>query len=364
MKTSGIFTHRASGLDRKVWLTMAVTVLLSFALASYRLITGEKSSACQPPLIFIDGLKDDGSRTSLTGEHVWFKTPIASSGNAVWDFGDSTKRSEGFNVGHTYTHEGIFLVTVTLDGGCVTRTKFMVNVRQAIVVDSAGNIVEHIIGSDQVAPGKYNFSTPDTASSYKWAIENDNNFDPQYSRAGIYTFRTEGHYTLKLVLNNDRNRIYRKEILVVDPSEKNNRQAKPSRGDEDIALVLPPGPTAPPIQAPGTSSDTVKSVAPAPVAPKPPPVIGTSPQTFKSYLQSLVCGDMDVKELYKYLADQGATKVIANKAYTTFDAFCKEIKGKKLEIESVEFKKEGDRITEINVGYDKKGRLARNPCKG
>ncbi len=337
-------------------------MLLSFTLVSYKLITGKHDTSCISPLIFVNGLKDDGKRTYTIGELIWFKTPVGTGGKAIWDFGDSAKSSQGFTAAHTYFHKGVFEVSVTLEGGCITRTRLVIN-EPLPQLDGAGNIIEHIIGNDQVAPGKYAFSTPDTASNYKWAIENDNNFDPQYSRAGTYTFRTSGRYIIKLVLNNDRNRTYRKEILVVDESDKTRKQS-PRGGAEDIILPFPQGPTVPPIQPPGAPVDTAKPVEATPVAPKPAPIIGTSTQTFKSYLQSLVCGEMDMKELYKYLADQGATKVIANKAYTTFDAFCKEIKGKKISIESVDFKKEGDRIIEINVEYDKKGRLARNPCKG
>lgn len=364
MKTSGIFTRRASGLDRRVWFTMIVTILLSFALVSYKMVTGKKETACASPLIFVNGIKDDGSKTYIAGERLWFKTPIGTGGNATWDFGDSAKQIQGFNAAHIYTRKGIFQVSVTLEGGCIARTKLVV-IEPLPAVDSAGHVIEHILGSDQVAPGKYTFSTPDIANTYKWAIENDNNFQPQFAKEGMYTFRTAGRYTLKLTLNNDRNKTFRKEILVVDVSDrKNDRLAGRNHDADDLPLVIPnSAPSSAPIQSQVTPIDTPKTIAPV-IVPKAPPIIGTSSLTFKSYLQSLVCGDMDVKDLYKYLADKGATKVIANKAYTTLDAFCKEIKGKKLEIESVEFKKEGDRITEINVGYDKKGRLARNPCKG
>jgi hypothetical protein len=362
MKTSGIFTRRSSGLDRKVWFAMVVTMLLSFMLVSYKLVTKNNEKACSNPLVFVNGLKENSVKTYLTGDVIWFKTPITSARKATWIFGDSARKEEGFTVAHTYTHEGIYLVSVITDGGCATYTKINVIARSFQPVDSAGNIIEHIVGTDQAPLGKYKFSTNDTAKSYKWTVENDNNYDPQFGRTGTFYFRTPKKYILKLVLNNDVNKTYRKEILVIDPNAGKVGNDDKSAKNEVPVIIPALAPKSDPLQS-QIAPDTPKTVV-APPKVEVRHIIGTSTQTFKSYLQSFVCGGMEAKDFYKYLTDEGGTKVIANKAYTTFDAFCKDIKGKKIEIESVDFKKEGDRIIEINVGYDKKGKLARNPCKG
>jgi hypothetical protein len=103
-------------------------------------------------------------------------------------------------------------------------------------------------------------------------------------------------------------------------------------------------PAAPVVEAPASAPKKIKIGEPA----------------FASFLQDVIDGKMVESDFYRYLAEEGATKVRYNKDKTTrtFSWLCNELNGKKkglifkksAKVESVILKKdEAERITLIIV---------------
>jgi len=344
---------------------MIAALFLSVTLAAYKLVNDTGVLPCIEPKILVNGSTEISDKTYNTNETIWFRTPIAPGIKAIWNFGDSSKIEEGFSAKHFFTKPAIYNVTVTVNKNCTARAKIHIKNPAEIFKDSSGNITEHIIGADEGMAGEYKFNTPHNADSYKWIVEGNSNFVPRTTKESSFKFRNAGTYIIKLILDNDPQKTYRKEITVTDPSLSINddNKIKPKKLIDDYPVYIPPKKDT--AKDAGKTENTV--VAP-PVTPPPPPEkkkpMATSEQAFLGYLQAYVCGRMDYTKLYKYFCSDGKPpNVLRDRKFISFEAFCNEIGGQKIEIKSVSFQKNGDCIYQINVEYDKKSWYKKDPCK-
>ena len=312
----------------------------------YRLIDKTKARPCTTSTIFVNGStntdSDYNANTSLM-----FKASVGPKDDIAWDFGDETGRQDGFITTHAFRKTGKFIVTATVNGICITRATISVVKPGFMLRDSSGNIVENISGDDQAIVGmSANFRTALPANTYKWTIENNSNYKPVIGKQAAFKFKTRGVYSVLLVLDNNPQKSYRKQVVVTDPIT--------STGDdgEKISPLLPgdyykeqPKDTVQvaPAQVQTTTQQevqkqTVNPPVEQPTEDEPPSVIVITDVQLKGMLEKVVRNEAQADDFKRYLCGGPNTKVRVNneKNVITLTALCDRLRGKKIDIESAQ----------------------------
>lgn len=356
MNTSSIFTKKRLGLDSNVWLVFLLTIVIGSVIVGFRMATPEKPIAFD--IAFKGTLNNKDSFRCF--EYINFSATAPVGTAITWDFGDKTPQKKGNFIKHSYTREGTYTVTAEVNGKWVQKKNIIVYKVTLVQQTQINKEQIKIIGNTNPRAGEITiFSTNVAAIDYEWSILNDPNFEIKKGLEAGFTFPLAKKYILQLKLDNDREKIITQQINV------SQIKVPVSGGDRP----------KPPLPPPTTNEETTKdggtteksTIIPPVVTPPPPPEKKkptiTSEQAFKNYLQAYVCGRMDYTKLYKYFCEDNKPKVLRDKKFIGFEAFCNEIGGKKIEITSVNFKKEDDCIVIITVEYDKKNMIQKDPCK-
>lgn len=316
---SGRYTRTRMGLDNRVWLTLLLTMTLSLGLFGFRLAT---TKPCYEVRLHLKGVvPHQHANEYYAGESIIFTADMKQAGPVEWDFGDGTPVAAGRRVTHSFMSEGRFLVTATVCGRCMQS----VNIRISPVALPAAAPVSSapagiIIGKDFAASGELAiYQTEAAAGTYEWTIENNTTFPPKSGNKVSYSFTEPGSYVLKLKLDNDEARTYRKTITV----SMNPVDAKGVTPDELPPLPLP----APPAEGGAAPEDegAAKAGLPAPEEKRieliPDPIL-------KNQLQDVIDGKETLESLAPYLCP-GARIKGNGKIYANLGLFGEELKGKK-----------------------------------
>jgi hypothetical protein len=352
MPSASIFTKKRMGLDNKVWFSMMTIVILSIGLFGYNLKSGGEKKPCRLITIYVNGRAESDNVFFTAGQPITFRSPISPGDEVSWDFGDNSKNGEGFSAVHSFKDDGSYKIIATVNGRCSYEKNIRIRKPEPAIRDSLGNITESIIGLDQGFVGdNFVFSTPLHANNYEWYIENNNSYPKKTGDTVSYKFRSEGKYILVLMLDQDRSKKYSKDITIA-PIVK-------SDGGLIIPKILIPKekPRDTIVHAPPIDTGKLGKVPPK-------KFVSLTNEQFVLYMQYVVCGTMAAKDFNSYLCQGENTPVISNgKGGKTFGALCAELLGKKIEIESVIVTRENeDCAVLLTVKWDKKGRLAKNPC--
>jgi hypothetical protein len=179
-----------------------------------------------------------------------------------------------------------------------------------------------IIGKDFAGAGELSiYQTGATAAAYEWTIEGNAAFPPKTgSNKVAYSFTEPGAYVIKLKLDNDDAKVYRKTVTV----SLNPATAGGAGADE-----LPPLPLPAPPAAGGGGGGNEASPAETPAAAEkkyeliPDPIL-------KNQMQDVVEGKETLENMAKNMCDGMNTKVRGNgKIYASLTLFGEELKGKK-----------------------------------
>ncbi len=374
MRSSEIFTRQRMKLDISVWLSMITVIVLSCGLFAYKMIDKSKIKPCTPFDITINGLANSGDSTYNVDESLLFKGNIPSGDEIIWYFGDNTKKQEGFITSHTFKQTGNFVITATINDNCVSRRKINIIKPEIIIRDSSGNIAANIIGSDEIPIGENaTFYTLLPASSYVWTIENNNYYQPRNGKQTAFKFKTAGIYTIMLVLDNDRQKTFRKNV-VVNPADANNNdedesltklipsdyyKVSPKKEDSVVNQNLPAQNQS--VQSLPAQNQTVQK----PPEEKTIEKRGIGAGTFKGLLENLVLGKMECDKFNQYFLCLNLTAknvyVNGGRKPVSFSDFCQQLqlqsqkKGTTVEIASAEIKRDDpdnpDCETRLNIGY-------------
>lgn len=322
-KLSGTYTRSKMGIDNRVWLTMLITVVLSAGLFGFKIATTEP---CFDIKLNLKGVVDHPfANNYFVGESIIFKAEMKKGREVAWDFGDGTPATVGEKVTHSFTAEGNFLVTATVNGKCMQS----VNVHISQVGMSAGATTTRpadpnsIIGKDFAAAGELAiYQTEAVAGTYEWTVEGNAAFPPKNGNRISYSFTEPGTYIVKLKLDNDETKVYRKTVTV----SVNQANAK-GAGLEDLPPL--PLPAAPPAEGGGSNAGAASGTEDAaPVVEKkieliPDPIL-------KNQLQDVIEGKETLENLAKYMCEGMNGKVKGNgKIYASLGLFGEELKGKK-----------------------------------
>lgn len=299
MNSERILTRKTLGLDHRVWRAMIVLFVLSIGLLSYTLIDKPK---CTPVDFKIKTIDNDSVYT--TDEILSFST-LRFEKNVTWDFGDNSPAGTGTFITHRFATEGKYFIKVTVNSDC----QFIkpITLRKAVVetISSKEQIDGH--PSTFVGAGE-TYTSLLTAGTYEWTVENHPEYGVLNGQSVNYRFTSSGDFTIKLTLDKDRFKIYRKSVTVVE-----NEKPKPV---EKIDKLIDYEKLAKLDQI-----DKVNSVKTA-----------ISEQTFTEYLGKVVAGQFAAKDFDDYLCSEGKTPTIINgKAdrQVTFEQACAELNGKR-----------------------------------
>jgi hypothetical protein len=331
MNSKRILTRKTLGLDHRVWRVMIVLFLLSAGLYSYTLIDTPKCTEVDFKIKTIDN-----DSVYYTDEILSFST-LRFEKNITWDFNDNSPAGTGTFITHRFATEGKYFIKVTVNSDCpFTRP---ITVRKAVVetLDTKEQIDGHastFVGASE------SFTTLAKANTYEWIVENHPEYALLNGQSATYRFTSPGDFTIKLTLDKDRFKIYRKSITVVEnekpkPVEKINKLI-----DYDKLEKL-------------DNQTTGKT--------------GISDKTFAEYLGKVIAGEFTATNFDDYLCSSGKTPVILNgKAdkQITFSQACAGLNGKKrskflgmgkktIKIKSVHLNKAKDNcITLIEIKYE------------
>jgi hypothetical protein len=206
MNSERILTRKTLGLDHRVWRVMIVLFVLSIGLYSYKLIDTPKCT----PVDFKTKTIDNDSVYS-TDEILSFST-LRFEKNITWDFGDNSPGGAGTFVTHRFASEGKYFIKVTVNSDC----QFIkpITVRKAVVENISTR--EQIDGHPSTFVGtSETYSALTTATNYEWSVENHPEYGVLNGQSVAYKFLSAGDFTIMLMLDKDRFKIYRKSVTVV-----------------------------------------------------------------------------------------------------------------------------------------------------
>lgn len=331
MNSERILTRKTLGLDHRVWRTMIVLFVLSIGLYSYTLLDKPK---CTPVDFKIKTIDNDSVYS--TDEILSFSS-LRFEKNITWDFGDNSPAGTGTFVTHRFATEGKYFIKVTVNSDC----QFIkpITVRKAIVENI--NTKEQIDGhpSTFVGTGE-SYTSLITAGTYEWSVENHPEYGVLNGQSVNYKFTASGDYTIKLTLDKDRFKIYRKSVTVVENEKPKPVEKIDKLIDYDKLDKL-------------DKETSVKT--------------SISEKTFSEYLGKVVDGKFFAKDFNDYLCIEGKTPTIINgKAdkQVSFEQACAELNGKRkskflgmgkkaIHIKSVRLNKNKDNcITLIEIKYE------------
>jgi hypothetical protein len=360
MASSGIFTSKSLGMDNRVWATMLLIILLSAGLFAYSYKKNGEKKPCESIQIFVNGLSKTDTIFFTSGDNLRFRSYFSNTDDVVWNFGDDSEPVEGRSATHVFNKESIYTVRILLNGYCEYEKKIAIKAPAVIELDSSGNEILDIIGEERGFVGKsMEFSTPRAAENYEWYIENNHSYPPKSGDSISFVFRTAGTYILVLVLDKNRQHKIRKNIVISNPIGSGADKITPTK-KIDITK-LPPIKTDTGNKVNGNTSTPATSNTTAHVK----TYKYVANEILKVYLQAVVCEKKSLEEFDEYLCEGKKTTVTENgKAPQDFESFYNAIKGKKIEIMSViAGRDQGDCIVKLTVKLDRKGKLARHPCK-
>lgn len=293
---------------------------------------------------------------SQTEESIAFydKTPNAKSWK--WDFGDGSDNDVRKNTFHIYKKSGKYLVTLTINGGCIHTKE--IEIKDKFAADKLGTpqiIVPKIITVGQPA---YFKSVSEDAKTWEWAFGENRGIDETSSNP-VYTFSTPGEKTITLVTNGNFSTVA-KRVIYVHPKvikktnpldvtsyvyEKNAEAFALPRGTvkkDPLEEMLQYVPVAPKNKTKKDSIDVVKR------APK------ISEDQFEILLNKVAEGNKVKDDFTDFLCDDLDIPVVKNDSdLITFSQLCAAIKGKKIRIESIRLNKDKQNncIKGLNISY-------------
>jgi len=319
---SRIYSRNRMGMDNRVWLTLILTVILSAGLLGFRMATTEP---CYDVRLSLKGVVDHPyMHHYFVGESIIFQAGMKHQQEVTWNFGDGSTIARGSKVTHSYHSEGNFLVTATVNGRCLQSVNVRISSLALATPEASSAAVAApgvIIGKDFAAAGELAiYQTEAVAGAYEWTIENNAAFSPKAGNKVSYSFTEPGSYVLKLKLDNDEAKVYRKAIVI----SMNPVDAKGPNADELPPLPLP----APPVEGPATGTEAAENnpvATPAPVEKKieliPDPIL-------KNQLQDVIDGKETMESLAQYMCPGGKVKGNGT-IYANLNLFGEALKGKK-----------------------------------
>lgn len=341
------FSKQWGKIDYRVWMSLIILSLISFALLGYKLATNVDCPALK--LSVISNLNHAGldSNTFFVNEQVTFNVNTAAPDSYIaWDFGDKTASHIGTKISHTYTKEGNYLVTVTVKGKCAESMIVRVVQNSISVFDNSALTINPIVSADIVKAGdETTFNTSAVAKTYTWSVEELPDLGKVNTGTAKFIFTKPGTFTVTLLLDNGS--VYKKVIQVIDPLAQTGKTvALPPITPMGAPPLTPPAdePLPLPEKNKTETTDADKNANAPPVKTfdqLPTPAI-------QALLEGVTRGEKSAEDFNNILCNGAGTKVMANDESITFAELMNELKEKK----GLPFLKRKRKIKSVKVVRD------------
>jgi hypothetical protein len=293
---------------------------------------------------------------SQSEEPIEFYDQTHNARSWKWDFGDGSPNDLRRHTLHTYKNPGKYMVTLTINGECVTSRELIL--KDKYILDKLGT--PEIITSKIITAGQptYFYSTAEHAKTWEWGFGENRGIDETSSNP-VYTFTSPGEKTITLVVNGNYSRVAKK-IIYVHPRvikktnpldvtsyiyEKNAEAFALPRGSvkkdplEDMLQYVPVSPKS------KTQKDSIIAIKKAPKV---------SEDQFEILLNKVAEGSKVKDDFSEFLCDDLEVPVVKNNdELVTFAQLCSNLKGKKIKIESIRLNKDKttDCIKGLSINY-------------
>ncbi|OLY94427.1 hypothetical protein SAMN05444008_10128 [Cnuella takakiae] len=345
------FSGKLMRLDRRVWLVMGVTLLLSMLLLGFKSLGKRNCAALQ---VTVDGKQETGVAVRKPKTMVQFSVN-AASGQAIWNFDDGTGVLKGNRVIHQFVRDGNYRVVAYLPGGC-TYEQF-VSVRNLSFLNQSASVEIDIL-EEPVKPKvgdlvHFYGITNVPAKRYEWRLLESSD-SAQYGTVAVFHFPNPGTYKVHLKLDNDPRKV---RVKMVTIKADIAAEAFPGAGNSDMGGLpsIPAGSAGgenpfeklEPANTPGVS---VPSGGQEQAEGGKTPKKAMDPGTFKDQLIEVIAGAKELSELYPYLDYGESTKVQeeGKPMLVNIGPFCRDMMRRKgAQIEQVQFSLDDKRAIQI-----------------
>jgi len=383
MRVSSINSNKILGLDSSIWFTLIIVSFLSLGLLGYKLAEEEE---CLPASLSKKNLNGaiEGFKPNETIQFTLFVP--GSNAPISWDFGDKSPSETGSLVSHIFNKPGNYEVIAKVNGRCEETTIVKVEPETAPIkptdelatnsnLPSAGGLVQ-ASNYQPMVNQQVTFSSNLAGKTYEWTVEGPGSFEVKTTNVATYSFPIAQRYTVKLMLDNNPNKVYSAFILVAPlpkpaaPIATIPIQPKPlltpqggggagAGGNTNPAITTPvQQPTVQPtVQQPVRQDPATSEPAAKPAA----NFFYIKEGKFQEMLEAVISGTKNVSDFKRYLCDGENTEVIENGKTITFEKLCQNIGGEKRKIISVSygevtpFENGSKCVKKLIVKHEKKG---------
>lgn len=352
-QSNHLITGKFGGIDKNVWITMSLLLILSLTGLFFVLWNNH---SCEAFSVSIKGDAVEAANTFHTGSVVTFAASASSSENIQWSFGDHTAGQNGKEVSHVFKQAGTYFITALVSDECTETIR--VTIKSPVEASAAqlSTVKDLITGPEYMEVGVAgNFTVATNAASVEWSIANEPSYPKQFSKTATYTFRKEGVFTLKVKVGNT---IRTRDIHVASLKAPTTDDAGNSGSTDNMLrrAAANKGVELPEESAPVSMKE--KQAGSHPEVESPGSTV-IADQQFVYLLNEATRGKKDLQSFKEFLCSGTKTKVLIDKEWTTFEAFFVKIYGnKKYEIKSVQADRDADNcILKMTIKYKKRGML-------
>jgi len=341
-----ILTRRLKGIDVNVWLTLLTVTVISLFMLIFRK-TGDVP--CQHFDVVAMDVFGSQKDSLFVNEDITFVAKV--SGNIAWDFGDGSTK-EGARVKHSFLTDGKQSVTATLNGKCDTTIILNIN---KVVTSVDVSLTNPIQGPSTVTIGKpktFFYDGKNKETAIMWYIENAPGTETFYTERAKFNFNTAGPQTIVLKINNDPKKVFKKQVTVLPAPVRYDVPPPPvvintrsSGGGKKVDTPTTPS-HAKALNESSAPKDNLKSAD------------FLSDEQFENFFNSVVKGQSNGQDIYKYLCNNTATTVTENGKSSTVEQVLHDLYKKRIKNIKVQNTRDAKNcVSVLNVTYVKKGIL-------
>lgn len=325
-----IINQLKKSFDIKVPILFLSIVVISLFIIAYKIINVEE---CNVQDFQID------APTFKAGELIIFSDKSKNSTSWRWYFGDNSQISFRSKVGHSFSKEGEYMVTLVVNNKC--------NVDKLITIVPRGSTVDeslmpkfrapsYVLQGDEVEFEDRTYG----ANSWEWRFgESDkvDSFDEKYT----YKFDTPGEKIVSLVVNGDYKHVTIKKIFVVPKKQENKKVEK-------YKSKVPWNPFQNVADAPPEEENNVIKIE------KGPEIGGADADRIADIFELVTDSKISYDDFLKYFCKYDLPIIIFKDAKTTsLKNFYYQVKKERIKIRNVSIKKNQDDCIKI-INVDKK----------
>lgn len=352
-QSTHLITGKYNGIDKNVWITMSLLLIVSLAVLSFILMNNH---TCEAFSINVKGDAVEAANTYQTGSVVTFTATASQPDNIQWSFGDNTSGQNGKEVSHVFKKAGTYFITALVSDECTETIRVTIKSPAEASAAQLSTVKDLITGPEYMEVGVAgNFTVATNAASVEWSIANEPSYPKQFSKTATYTFRKEGVFTLKVKVGNT---VRTRDIHVASLAAPKTEEAGISGSTDNMLrrAAANKGIELPEESAPVSLKE---KQAGGHAAAESPGSTVIADQQFVYLLNEATRGKKDLQSFKEFLCSGTKTKVLIDKEWTTFEAFFAKIYGnRKYEIKSVQVDRDADNcILKMTIKYKKRGIL-------